>query len=96
MATHSSVLGYSTWGHKELDTTGSEQQQQWTVACQASSVDGISQARILEWFAISFSRKSFHPGIESMSPHRQADSLPLSHLGSPVTLYCIMALKGEN
>ena len=29
-----------------------------TVACQKSSVHGISQARILEWVAISFSRES--------------------------------------
>ena len=31
------------------------------VACQGSSVHGISQARILEWIAISFSRGSFWP-----------------------------------
>ena len=37
-----------------------------------SSVHGISQARILEWVAISFSRGS--------SWLRQADSLPLCHL----------------
>ena len=86
-----SLVGYSTRGHKELDTTGSEQQQQWTVSCQASSVHGISQVRILEWFDISFSRKSFHPGIEPMSPHWQADSLPLTHLGSSVNLYYVAA-----
>ena len=33
-----------------------------------SSVHGISQARILEWVAISSSRESSNPGIESMSP----------------------------
>ena len=33
-----------------------------------SSDHGISQARILEWLAISFSRGSSQPGIESMSP----------------------------
>ena len=34
----------------------------WTVACQApSSVLGISQTRILEWVAISFSRGSSWP-----------------------------------
>ena len=32
------------------------------------SVHGISQARILEWVAISFSRGSFRPGIEPTSP----------------------------
>ena len=33
-----------------------------------SSVHGISQARILEWVAISFSRGSSNPGIKPMSP----------------------------
>ena len=32
------------------------------------SVHGILQARILEWVAISFSRESSGPGIESRSP----------------------------
>ena len=52
-----------------------------------SSVHGISQARILEWVAISFSKGSSQPGIELMSPVSpalQVDSLdPLSHGGSP-------------
>ena len=33
-----------------------------------SSVHGISQARILEWVAISFSRGLPNPGIEPRSP----------------------------
>ena len=33
----------------------------WTVACQAPLSIGISQARILEWVAISFSRGSSWP-----------------------------------
>ena len=37
-----------------------------------SSVHGISQAGILEWVAITFSRGSSHPGIESRSPTLQA------------------------
>ena len=40
-----------------------------------SSVHGILQARILEWVAISFSRGSSDPGIETESPASQADSL---------------------
>ena len=48
-----------------------------------SSVHGISQARVLEWVAISFFRGSSHPGIEFKSPSWQADSLLLDHLGSP-------------
>ena len=49
-----------------------------------SSVHGISQARILERVAISFSRESSHPqGSNSHLLYWQVDSLPLSHLGSP-------------
>ena len=33
-----------------------------------SSVHGTSQARIMEWVAISFSRESPDPGIERVSP----------------------------
>ena len=46
-------------------------------------VHGISQARTLEWVAISFSRSN--PGIGHMSPALQEDSLSLSHRGSPYT-----------
>ena len=51
-----------------------------------SSVHGISQARILEWILpLKFppSGRLPNPGIEPTSPAWQADSLPLSHLGSP-------------
>ena len=34
---------------------------------RGSSVQGIFQARILEWVAIYFSRDLTHPGIEPMS-----------------------------
>ena len=44
----------------------------------ASSVHGISQTRILEWVAISFSRGSSQPGDRTASPAQQADSLLLS------------------
>ena len=53
------------------------------------SVHGLLQARILEWVAIPFSRRSSQP----MSPTLQADSLPLSHQGS---LLCIICLFLEN
>ena len=46
------------------------------------SVHGISQARILEWVAISSSRGSSNPGIKPVAPALQADSLLLSHWGS--------------
>ena len=38
-----------------------------------SSVHGISQARILEWVAISFSRWSSQPRIKPSSPAELAD-----------------------
>ena len=40
-----------------------------------SSVNGILQARILEWVTIPFSRGSPNPGVELGSPTLQADSL---------------------
>ena len=48
-----------------------------------SSVHGISQTRILEWVATSFSRGSSNPRIKPLSSAWQVDSLPLSHLRSP-------------
>ena len=43
---------------------------------------GIFQARILEWVAIPFSRRS-SPGIEPRSLTLQEDSLPAEPLGKP-------------
>ena len=51
-----------------------------------SSVHGISQARILEWVAISFSRGSSWPRdwthVSWKPSALKGDSLPLSHQGS--------------
>ena len=52
-----------------------------------SSVHGILQARILEWVAISSSRGSFGPESNPRLLHWQADSLSLSHQGSPLLYY---------
>ena len=51
-----------------------------------SSVHGISQARILEWLAISFSRGFSCPRDQTQvsTSAFQADYLPLSHLSSPL------------
>ena len=50
-----------------------------------SSVQEVFQTRILAWVAISSSRGSSRP--KDLRPlHRQADSLPLSHLGSPLRI----------
>jgi len=45
------------------------------------------QARILEWVAVSFSRGSSQP--RDQTHISQADSLPLSHQGSPPLLISI-------
>ena len=47
------------------------------------SVHGISQARILQWVAILFSRDLPTQGSNLSFLHRQVDSSPPSHLGSP-------------
>ena len=56
-----------------------------------SSVHGIFQARILVWVAISSSRGSSRPSNWTHVPlpllHWQAESLSLSHLGSPYFIY---------
>jgi len=44
-----------------------------------SSVHGIFLARVLEWVAISPSRRSPDPGVQLYLLHWQVDSLPLSH-----------------
>ena len=64
----------------------------WIVACQAPLAHWISQARILEWVAISFSRGIFP--TQGLNPcllcllRWQADSLPLSYLGSHIS--CVL------
>ena len=62
-----------------------------TVSCDCSppgsSVHGILQARILEWVAIPFSRRSSLPRIEPTSPALQADSLPHETPGKPFLLF---------
>ena len=48
-----------------------------------SSIHGISQARILEWVAVSFWGDLPDPGIEPGSPALQTDSLPSEPPGKP-------------
>ena len=52
-----------------------------------SSVHGLLQARVLEWVAMLFSRGSSWPGIKPVAPALQADSLLLSHQGSPIDMF---------
>ena len=47
------------------------------------TVDGILQARILEWVAFPFSWGSSNPGIEPRAPTLQVDSLPAEPQGNP-------------
>ena len=49
-----------------------------------SSVHGILHARILEWVAIPFSRRSSQPRDQTQSSGMQADSLPSEPPGKPV------------
>ena len=48
-----------------------------------SSVYGISQARILEWVAISFSRDLPNPGIEPRSPAFAGGFFAMESPGKP-------------
>ena len=60
------------------------------------SVDGFSQARILEWVAISFSRGSSQPRDQTHISCIGRYSLPLSHQGSPnhsIQLWNVKLLK---
>ena len=59
-----------------------------------SSVHGMLQARILEWVAIPFYRKSLDRGIEPRSPASQVDSLTSEPPEEPYALvnsenYCL-------
>ena len=48
-----------------------------------SSVHGITQAGILEWVALTYSRDLPDPGIKPASPELQSDFLLMSHQGRP-------------
>ena len=75
-----SLPGYSQWGRKESDMTEwlslSTSTTFMDCSLPSSSVRGISQARILEWVAISFSL-----GLNPRLLRWQVASLPLNHQG---------------
>ena len=54
-----------------------------------SSVHSISQARILEWVAIPFSRDLPDPRMDPESLALAGNSLPLNHLGSLCMYVCV-------
>jgi len=58
-----------------------------------SSVHGISQARILKWVAIPFSRDLPDQGSNLHLMLWQVDSLQLSHLGSPIKIEMEISCK---
>ena len=59
-----------------------------------SSVHGILQARILEWVPFPFPGDLPDSGVEPGFPALQADSLHLSHLGSPEDSCCKLKKLG--
>ena len=62
-----------------------------------SSFQGISQARILEWVAISFSKASSRPRDRTqVSCIGRRIFLSLSHKGSPYSPLCIASIYGKD
>ena len=59
----------------------------WTVAVQASLSMGLPRQEY--WSGLPFPSPGIFPppGIEPWSPAWQVDSLPLSHLGSPIIIH---------
>ena len=57
----------------------------WFFANPGSFVHGTPQARILGWFAISFSVGPSWPRDQPVSSALQADTLPLSYQGSSIS-----------
>ena len=66
-----------------LSLSANSLQPPWTVAHQASLSMGILQARILEWVAMPFSRRSSQPRDWTWVSYMQAVSLPTEPPGKP-------------
>ena len=66
----------------------------WTIACQAALSMEFSRPKY--WSGLPFPSPGDLPdlGIEPMSPVWQTDSLPLRHLGSPISTYAWWQLHG--
>ena len=70
----------------------------WLSSLVGSTVHGIFQARMMEWVAISSSRETSWPRNQTYISYvscigRQANSLPLCHMGSPILDYIISQIK---
>ena len=66
-----------------------------TCSLPGSSVHGILQAGILEWVAISFSRRSFWSRDQTQSPALQANSLPSELPGNPNDIIILTVICGS-
>ena len=62
----------------------------WTVACQAPLSMGFSRQEYWSGVPCPPPGDLPNPGIEPQSPALQADSLPLSHQGSPPLFHICM------
>ena len=67
----------------------------WTVACWAPLSVEFPWWEFLSGFPFPFPGGLPNPGIEPVSPAWQADSLPLSHLGSPLNRIVTTVLQRE-
>ena len=76
LLTHSRVRSHSADKKSEVAQSCPTLSNPMDCSLPGSSIYGVFQARILEWVAISFSRKSSNPGIEPESPALYADALP--------------------
>ena len=82
--THTCVYTYTHTCVYSVTSVVSDSLQPHGLSRPVSAVHGISHVRLLEWGAVSSSRGSSRAGTEPPSPALQADSLPLSHQGSPI------------
>ena len=61
-----------------------------------SSVQGIVQARVLEWVAISFSKGSSRPGTEPASPALAGRFFATEPLGKQYIIIPILLMETQN
>ena len=68
----------------------------WTVVCQAPLFMGFPGQEYGSGLPFSSSGNLPDPGIKLLSPSLQAESLPLSHPGSPKTTYIFLYYKSQH
>ena len=62
----------------------------WTVACQAPSVHGIFQVRILEWLPFPSPRDLPNPGIKTTSPALADRFFTTESPGKPLYMHIVL------